>query len=63
MRTTGLACFLPSALLLWGLVRHVSGRVAAMATLAFFLISPFSLLWARASLIEYLAVAGSLGWL
>lgn len=63
MRTTSLACFLLSALLLWGLVRHVGGRVAAMVTLAIFLFSPFSLLWSRASLIEYLPVAGALGWL
>jgi len=44
MRTTALACFLLRALLLWGLVRHVGGRVAAMVTLAIFLFSPFSLL-------------------
>lgn len=63
MRTTALACFLLSALLLWGMARHVGGRVAAMATLVLFLFSPFSLLWSRASLIGYLAVAGALGWL
>ena len=63
MRSTSLFCFLLSALLLWGLVRHVGGRVAAMATLALYLFTPFALLWSRASLIEYLAVAGALGWL
>lgn len=63
MRSTALFCFLLSALLLWGLVRHVGGRVAAMATLALYLFTPFALLWSRASLIEYLAVAGALGWL
>ena len=57
MRTTSLACFLLSALLLWGLVRHVGGRTAGVVTLALFLFSPFSLQWSRASLIEYLAVA------
>ncbi len=62
VRTTGLACFLLSALLLWGLVRHVGGRLAAIVTLALFLFSPFSLLWSRALLIEYLAVAGAVGW-
>jgi 4-amino-4-deoxy-L-arabinose transferase-like glycosyltransferase len=62
MRTTALACFLLSALLLWGLVRHAGGRVAALAALAVYLFSPFSPLWSRASLIEYLAVAGALGW-
>lgn len=62
MRTTALACFLLSAVLLWGLVRHVGGRTAALAALALYLFSPFSLLWSRASLIEYLAVAGALGW-
>ncbi len=63
LRATGLACFLLSAALLFGLIRHVAGRLAALATLAAFLFSPFSLLWSRASLIEYLAVAGALGWL
>ncbi len=63
MRVTAFACFLLSALLLWGLVRHVGGRVAAMATLALYLFSPFALQWSRASLMEYLAVAGALGWL
>lgn len=63
MRTTALACFLLSALLLWGLVRHVGGKVAAVAALALFLFTPFSMRWSRASLIEYLAVAGALGWL
>lgn len=62
MRTTALACFLLSSVLLWGLVRHVGGRAAALAALAAYLFSPFSLLWSRASLIEYLAVAGALGW-
>lgn len=63
MRVTALAFFLLSSLLLWGLVRHVGGRVAAMVTLALFLFSPFALEWSRASMIEYLAVAGALGWL
>jgi len=63
MRTSALACFVLSAVLLWGLVRHVAGRRAALVALALFLFSPFALLWSRASLIEYLAVAGALGWL
>lgn len=63
MRVTALAFFLLSALLLWSLVRHVGGRVAAMVTLALFLFTPFALQWSRASMIEYLAVAGALGWL
>ncbi|MGI8983634.1 MAG: glycosyltransferase family 39 protein, partial [Acidimicrobiales bacterium] len=63
VRTTALACFLLAALLLWGLVRHLGGRTAALVALGAFLFSPFSLLWSRASLIEYLAVAGALGWL
>ena len=62
MRATALACFLLSALLLWGLVRHAGGRAAALAALAAYLFSPFSLLWSRSSLIEYLAVAGAMGW-
>lgn len=62
MRVTSLACFLASALLLFGFVRRFAGRLAAAATLAIFLFSPFSLLWSRASLMEYLATAGAVAY-
>jgi hypothetical protein len=61
MRTTGLACFVLTALLLYGLVRHVAGRASALAALAAFVLTPFSFIWARASLIEYLATSGAVG--
>lgn len=61
MRVTGLACFLLTALLLYGLVRHVAGPISAVAALVAFVMTPFSLVWARASMIEYLATAGAVG--
>lgn len=57
MRVTALGCYLVTALLLFGLVRHVAGSFAAFVTFALFLFSPFGLLWSRASLIEYLVTA------
>jgi hypothetical protein len=57
MRVTALLCYLTTAFLLFGLVRHVAGSFAAFATFALFLFSPFGLLWSRASLIEYLVTA------
>ena len=62
LRLTALACFCATALLLWALVRRVASPVAAFAALAFFLFSPFALVWSRAELIEYLATAAALGW-
>ena len=61
-RLTGFVCFLGTALLLYGLVRHVAGRATALASMAAFALSPFALLWARTSMIEYLATAGAVGW-
>ena len=61
MRTTGLLCFLLTALLLYGLVRRVDGRVSAVAALVAFVATPFALLWGRTSMIEYLATAGAVG--
>ena len=60
-RITGLSCFLLTAFLLWGLIRHLAGAVAAAAGLLFFLFSPFALVWSRTSMIEYLATAGAVG--
>jgi hypothetical protein len=61
LRVTAFGCFLLTAVLLWGLIRRVGGRVAAFAALVAFLFSPFGLLWSRASLVEYLATAGAVG--
>jgi hypothetical protein len=61
LRMTGLACFLATALLLYGFVRHVAGAPAAIAAMIAFVVSPFALLWSRTSMIEYLATAGGVG--
>jgi len=61
MRGTALACFLLTAVLLYGLLRRVAGRPAAVGALVAFLFSPFGLQWSHASLIEYLATAGAVG--
>jgi hypothetical protein len=60
-RITGLACFVVTAVLLWGLIRRLAGPVAAAAGLLFFLFTPFALVWSRTSMIEYLATAGAVG--
>lgn len=61
VRLTALVFFLVSAVLVYLLVRQVTGDpVSSLAAAAFFCFSPFSLLWARAALIEYLATAASL---
>jgi Dolichyl-phosphate-mannose-protein mannosyltransferase len=61
MRIMGLLCFLGTAVLLYGLVRHVAGRASAVAALIAFVATPFAVVWGRASLIEYLATAGAVG--
>lgn len=61
MRSTGLACFLLTAFLLYGLVRHVAGSVSAVAALLAFVATPFAIQWSRTSMIEYLATAGAVG--
>ncbi len=61
LRVTALACFLLTAVLLFGLVRRVGGRLVAFFTLAAFLLSPFGLEWSRAALVEFLATSGAVG--
>jgi hypothetical protein len=61
MRATTLLCFLATALLLYGLVRYVAGRTAALGSLAAFVLTPLAVVWSRASTIEYLATAGAVG--
>jgi hypothetical protein len=63
MRVTGLLCFFVTAVLVFGLARHVAGPNAAWAALVFFIASPFALVWSRASVIEYLATAGCVAWI
>jgi hypothetical protein len=59
-RTTGMVFFLVSAALLYFVVRRAATPFAAVVALIAYLFSPFALLWGRTSMIEYLAVAGSL---
>jgi Dolichyl-phosphate-mannose-protein mannosyltransferase len=61
LRLTGAACFVATALLLYGLVRRIAGRVSAFGALVAFALSPFALGWSRTSMIEYLATAGAVG--
>jgi hypothetical protein len=61
MRATGLMCFVMTALLLYGLVRHVAGRIPALASLVAFVVTPLAAFWSRASTIDYLAAAGAVG--
>ncbi|HKW79079.1 MAG TPA: glycosyltransferase family 39 protein, partial [Candidatus Limnocylindria bacterium] len=63
MRLTHLALFFLSAGLLYGLVRHVAGPVAALAALACFLFLPTNILWSRAGLVEYGGTAGAIAFL
>ena len=62
MRLTALAFFAITALLVFGFVRSRAGPVEAVASLCFFTLSPFSLIWSRASLMEYMATAGAVAW-
>jgi len=63
MRLTALGCFAATAGALFGLVRYVSGVRAAAIAVLFFVATPFGLVWSRASLIEYLATAGTVAYL
>lgn len=60
LRVVCLITFLATAVLLWGLIRHVAGSTVAMATLVFFAFSPLAIVWSRTSMIEYTATAGAL---
>jgi 4-amino-4-deoxy-L-arabinose transferase-like glycosyltransferase len=63
MRLTHLSLFFLSAGLLFGLLRYAASATVALAALVFFLFVPTNLLWSRASLVEYGATAGALGFL
>lgn len=60
-RLTALICFLITAAIMWRLLVRVAGEAAGLAGLAAFIFSPLGLLYSRASLIEFMATAGSLG--
>lgn len=63
MRLTSLLFFITTAVLVWLVVRHVTrSTVSASAATVFFCFSPFSLLWSRTSLMEFLATAAAVGY-
>ena len=62
MRISSVICFVATAVAVWGLVRHLSTRTAACIALLVFLVSPFDVFWSRASMIEYMATAFSVGY-
>jgi Dolichyl-phosphate-mannose-protein mannosyltransferase len=62
IRIAGLLTFLASAFLLWRVGRRLaSDRAAAVAVVAY-VASPLSLIYGRASTIDYLAVTATLAW-
>jgi 4-amino-4-deoxy-L-arabinose transferase-like glycosyltransferase len=61
LRGFSLFWFVVSAGLLYALVRPRVGRLGANAALIVFLFTPLGIVWSRTSMIEYLAVAASLG--
>ncbi len=61
-RLMGLGFFVLTAGALWTLIRLVADRYVAGIALVVFSVSPFAMLWSRASLIEYMATAAALGW-
>lgn len=63
LHTAAIVWFLASAALLFALARRYAGDRAALATLVLYVLSPFSLLWGRATLIEFAAVTLALGYL
>ena len=62
MRVSSVICFVATAVAVWGLVRHLSTRTAAGIAVLVFLASPFNVWWSRASMIEYMATAFSVGY-
>jgi 4-amino-4-deoxy-L-arabinose transferase-like glycosyltransferase len=62
MRVSSVICFMATAVAIWGLVRHLSTRTAAALALLVFLVAPFDIWWSRASMIEYMATAFSVGY-
>lgn len=63
VRLTGLACFLVAAWLVFLLARRLMAPWASLIALGAFVLNPLAWVYGRASLIEYLAVAGGIGFL
>lgn len=63
MRSLGMATMLATGFLLYRLILRVAGQTAAITSLFAFLFNPFSMLWGRTSLIEYLATACGIGFI
>jgi hypothetical protein len=63
MRSVGLGSFLASAVLLYFLARRLMGAIASLAVMGAFLFNAHAWLYGRTSLIEYMATAGSIGFL
>jgi 4-amino-4-deoxy-L-arabinose transferase-like glycosyltransferase len=61
-RLTAVLWFYASAWILYALVRHWTTPRLAVLSLLLYVLSPFSLLWSRAVLIDYAAVALLLGY-
>jgi hypothetical protein len=61
LRGLNLACFALSAALLYRLLLPRLGRFGSLVALVVFLFTPLGMVWSRASLIEFMAVAASLG--
>src|SRR5215813_4170358 len=62
-RLTAVLCFYASAAMLFVLVRHWASTRLAVLALAAYVLSPFSVIWSRAVLIDYTSVALALGYL
>ena len=63
MRLVGLASFIASALLLFLVARRLMGSVGSLVAIGAYLFNAHAWLYGRTSLIEYLAIAGGLGFL
>jgi hypothetical protein len=63
MRLAGVICFLGAAWLVYLLARRLLGTSGSLVALGAFLFNPIAWVYGRASLIEYLAVAGAVAFL
>jgi hypothetical protein len=63
MRLLGLACFLATAVLVFLFARRIAGDLAAVVAIGAFVMNAHAWVYGRASLIEYLATAGGVGFL
>lgn len=63
MRIVGLLTFLAAAWLVYLLARRLVGPTASLVALGAFVFNPLAWVYGRTSLIEYLAVAGGIGFL